>query len=187
MVCSRFAALLHWQNQGAAAAPLLFQQSFYEERRALNSRSSKCRAWTNTTMTCTQAALFREPCCSALCSCVGSLLRLFHACEEYTISDQACVLSPLTAEVRSHRVPAARSSGPVSSYAYQRLRLLQTKFELYTMATWLIMSLSAVGVLFQTLLVRSSGTRKLRTAAVGCRSSSGQVLVRSTQVELGSC
>ncbi|OLP89859.1 AMP deaminase 2 [Symbiodinium microadriaticum] len=26
-----------------------------------------------------------------------------------------------------------RSSGPVSSYAYQRLRLLQTKFELYTM------------------------------------------------------
>ena len=32
-----------------------------------------------------------------------------------------------------------RSCGPVSSYAYQRLRLLQTKFELYTMdpqLTW---------------------------------------------------
>lgn len=46
-----------------------------------------------------------------------------------TLPDQPVWLQDAPRNVLFH----IRSSGPVSSYAYQRLRLLQTKFELYTM------------------------------------------------------
>ena len=63
-------------QQRAAAVLLLFPRSFYEERRALSSRSSKCRAWTNTTMTCPQAALFLGAFVASFCSALSALPRL---------------------------------------------------------------------------------------------------------------